>query len=69
MAGLKLTITSGNAAFADGNAPAEMARILCDLAERIKNYGSLDLQWIVRDINGNKVGLCYATEGDDDNDI
>jgi hypothetical protein len=72
MAALKIEILSGNDAFSDGNAPAEMARILRDLAERIEDYGSLDLQWNLRDINGNTVGICCGGEaaaikgGDDD---
>jgi hypothetical protein len=62
MAALKIEILSGNDAFSDGNAPAEIARILRDLAERIENYGSLDLQWNLIDVNNNRVGICCGAE-------
>jgi hypothetical protein len=66
MAALYLNIQSGNAAFSHGHAPLEMVRILRDLADRIETLGSLDLNLPLSDINGNKVGLCYASEGADD---
>jgi hypothetical protein len=53
----KLTIETGNDAFADGNAPAEIARILREAAPEIEELAA-DVDWVraIYDINGNRVG-------------
>jgi len=50
-----LKIATDNAAFADGNGPAELARILRAVADRLESdlYNRTEA---VRDGNGNKVG-------------
>lgn len=50
----KVTIDTGNDAFADGNREAEIARILRKLADTIEEYGTSTGR--VYDINGNTVG-------------
>jgi hypothetical protein len=54
MASFRLRFEMDNAAFSDGNHPAEVARILHDIAERVAP-GCTDCG-IIRDINGNTVG-------------
>jgi hypothetical protein len=53
----KLGIETGNAAFADGNAPAEVARILRNLADRIEGRACLPDSVRLFDSNGNTVGF------------
>ena len=50
----KMTIEMDNAAFAE-DAAVELSRILSDLSDSV-NYGSWSDPYIIRDINGNKVG-------------
>ena len=50
----KLTIKMDNAAFEE-DAAGELSRILLDLSDSV-NYGSWSDPYIIRDINGNKVG-------------
>lgn len=52
----------GNAAFADGNRPAEVARILREVADKI-DAGRTD--GVVIDINGNTVGRWHMDEEDE----
>lgn len=54
MSDFALTFSTDNAAFEGENGPAEAARILRDIAQRIEFKG--DTHGTVRDINGNKVG-------------
>lgn len=62
-----LEISTDNAAFDDGNAASEVARILRDCANRIeRGEGDWSMDGIViqlRDINGNVVGQAEASEG------
>lgn len=53
---ITITINCDNAAFEDD--PGELARILSDLSKRIikLGYGAGDF-WVLRDIDGNRVGL------------
>lgn len=53
----KLTLEMENAAFADGMAGQEVARILRQLADKIQDWpGANAFNLGLRDINGNKVG-------------
>ena len=54
MADLKITLDTGNAAFDDGNGPAETARILRHIAARIEYAGNR--AGLIHDLNGNTVG-------------
>lgn len=56
----RVTLDTGNAAFADGEAPAEVARILRELAERIESRGCLPEVIRLYDLNGNHVGEAKA---------
>ena len=61
MGTFKLTINTDNAAF-DDDMEAELARILTDIAQALRDYGP----WAggtIRDINGNPVGT-YTITGD-----
>ena len=62
---LTIEIETGNAAFADGNEAAELARILREAAQRIE-HGCTGFP--LRDNNGNRVGYCEyePSEYDDD---
>jgi len=51
---MNLSIDMGNAAFEDD--PGELARILRSLADRVENGVSDGDEFILWDINGNKVG-------------
>ena len=58
----RATIDMGNAAFDDGNAPVELARILRDMADKIE-----DRWWRegpCADVNGNLVGNWKVTGKD-----
>ena len=48
---------TGNAAFSDGNGPAEVGRILQDIAARIE---AGHVNGTIRDVNGNVVGRWTA---------
>jgi hypothetical protein len=52
MSGFKLELTCDNAAF-EGDPSVEIARIIRDLADSL-DQGELDV--VLRDINGNRVG-------------
>jgi hypothetical protein len=55
MAKLTIKIEMDNAAFDDGADGAfEVARILIEYAERLKEYGELSV--VLHDVNGNAVG-------------
>lgn len=55
-----------NAAFADGDAGYEIARILRDLADKIEENGLVEgVVQRIRDINGNRVGYAVLQEGGD----
>lgn len=63
--GIAITFDTDNAAFDDGNGPAETARILRNIAQRIEFSGAT--YGTAHDINGNKVGEWSLTfEGADD---
>lgn len=51
---LNIVMNLGNAAFEDD--PGEVARILRDLADKVENGVSEGDEFVLRDINGNKVG-------------
>lgn len=67
----KIQIATGNDAFdeQEGNAGPELARILDEIADRIRN-GVADNDFAnIRDINGATVGdWSYASEHDESND-
>jgi hypothetical protein len=56
----RITIETGNAAFADGNGLAEVARILRELAERIEDRACFPEVMRLYDVNGNHVGEAKA---------
>lgn len=59
----KLEIETGNAAFDDGGAQHEIARILRDVADRVERAGAPPWgRGLCCDINGNKVGHFTLTE-------
>lgn len=59
---LKIKITTGNAAFDDGNECAEVARILRELAVRVENCNDLYYAaTVLRDVNGNSAGHMTVT--------
>lgn len=64
-----ITFRTNNAAFAEGNGTAEVARILRELATEVEDSaGSIDGR--IRDINGNSIGE-YDVEvpgGEEDED-
>jgi len=62
---LRIEIDTGNAAFAESNEAAELARILHLLAERIERNGAPMAGEPVAlwDINGNRVGECRSFFG------
>lgn len=55
---LKLKFDMGNAAFEDGNAASECARILTEIAGTLEDRFTMgtDDGGTIRDINGNKIG-------------
>ena len=62
---LTLEIETGNAAFADGNEAAELARILREAARKIENGHT---EFKLHDYNGNRVGYCEYAPGEYDDD-
>jgi len=62
MATVRIVITTGNAAFADGNEASEVGRILEDLALDMRTTYEIPTQKL-RDINGNTVGSIKRTGG------
>ena len=61
--GLKIEINLENAAFSDGAACLETARILRKYADAVEEgCGMEDLEHRLRDINGNTVGDARLTE-------
>ena len=65
MAEFTLTFDMGNAAFDDGNAPEECARILRIVAGKVSSGQEVGMIW---DSNGNRVGTWSAEfpESDDE---
>ena len=57
---IKIEIETKNAAFDDGNAPQEVARILRELAERMETRACLPDTVNLYDANGNRVGKLTA---------
>ncbi len=57
---LSITIATGNAAFEDGNAATECARILRELADRIESRACLPNALPLFDYNGNAIGKAVA---------
>jgi hypothetical protein len=55
----KLTIEMDNAAF-NPEPAEELARILNQLAEKIRETGDVPTFLALRDINGNSVGVCQT---------
>ena len=55
----KIEIDLGNAAFQDGLAPDEIARILRETGHQIVRHGSLKTIFLY-DLNGNKVGQAWV---------
>jgi hypothetical protein len=54
---LTIELSTENAAFTDGNAGIEVARILRAAADKIETWpGANEFKIGLRDINGNKVG-------------
>lgn len=65
MSKFELWINTDNAAFADGEKPFEVARILREIADKIDGNGALpDSYKTIHDINGNDVGR-YAEKSAD----
>lgn len=61
---LKIEIKTANAAFSGGAFGPELERILKRLGREITtlcNDEELDNAYTLRDLNGNKVGVCYVT--------
>ena len=56
-----IKIEMDNAAFEDGNAGAELARILGELAAKVSRV-EITPGWNLFDVNGNKVGTFEVTE-------
>lgn len=56
----RLSIETVNAAFDEGRAPYEVARILRDLADRIESRACLPVFVPLYDVNGNRVGEAKA---------
>lgn len=50
---IKIEFETDNAAFADGNAHMEIARIFADISDGIDKSNTVGS---IRDINGNKIG-------------
>ena len=61
----QITIDLGHAAFADGEAPFEVARILKDLADHLENGGLSEKD--LYDYNGNNVGEANIIRNQEDN--
>jgi len=59
----RLDIDTGNAAFDDGHAPFEVARILREVANNLTNN---KLSGTLYDINGNRVGSYHLQIEEDD---
>ena len=58
-----IKIEMDNAAFEDGNAGAELARILGELAAKVSRVEITPGRgWDLFDVNGNKVGTFEVTE-------
>lgn len=57
----RLSIDCGNAAFQDGNGPAEVSRILREQADRIERHACLPDVLRLFDVNGNYVGEAVTT--------
>ena len=58
-----IKIEMDNAAFEDGNAGAELARILGELAAKVSRVEITPGRgWALFDVNGNKVGTFEVTE-------
>ena len=57
---IKLSFATDNSAFDDDNKRPEIARILRALADRVTDENSDD--FILRDVNGNVVGICTLEE-------
>jgi hypothetical protein len=55
----KLKLKTDNAAFSDGDGPAEVARILREVAKGLETYGTRD--GAIHDYNGNTVGTFTLT--------
>lgn len=53
-----VTIDMDNAAFADGNAAAELSRILSELSERVRLFSFVHpaTSYLIKDVNGNTCG-------------
>lgn len=64
MSGLSLSFDTSNAAFDDGNGPAEAARILRRVATLIENGHEAGT---IRDASGNRVGSWSIDLPDHDN--
>ena len=62
---LTIEIETSNAAFADGNEAAELARILREAARKIEN-GHMGFK--LYDYNGNHVGYCEYEPGEYDDE-
>lgn len=60
---LTIEIETGNAAFANGNETAELARILRDTAQRIENGHT---EFKLYDYDGNRVGYCEYEPGEEE---
>ena len=58
----KLEIKMDNAAFSDGDAGSEVARIFRHLASKYDGYGDMaGVENVILDVNGNKVGFVKVT--------
>lgn len=58
---LDIQLEGDHAAFADGNAHRETARILREIADEIETGNNTGLYQTVRDVNGNRCGAWRFT--------
>lgn len=54
--GLRVIIDTENAAFDDGAVCTECARILEEIAEKVRDWDGDDRWKLIHDVNGNRVG-------------
>lgn len=58
---VRISIACDNEAFSNGNGPLEVARILKTLARSVAEDSELASRYVLRDMNGNRVGEYVVT--------